>query len=175
MYDPLHWARFTMALYTNQNSPRNIYTSSPGCSHNSGMDVDGYDYSSSAFRSWVNTSSAYYPPRPSASRSSEREDPSFSKFMKYGKETGISENPYTLYALLGTAVLLENHREAYLVIKQWLVDTAQIPAERILIDCGIAGISDVKKPDLQIINIDKKYVLVQIEVDSGKMENTSSR
>ena len=70
----------------------------------------------------------------------------------FGTET--ESEIYTLSALLGRQQSqLEDHRGAYQAIK---LDTAQIPTDRILIDCKIAGIegcpqlltSELKKPDL---------------------------
>ena len=83
----------------------------------------------------------------------------------FGTET--ESEIYTLSALLGRQQSqLEDHRGAYQAIK---VDKAQIPTDRIHIDCKIAGIegcpqlltSELKKPDLQIIS-DDQCVLVLI-------------
>ena len=93
----------------------------------------------------------------------------------FGTET--ESEIYTLSALLGRQQSqLEDHRGAYQAIK---LDRAQIPTDRIHIDCKIAGIegcpqlltSELKKPDLPIIS-DDQCVLVQIEVDSGDVERT---
>ena len=131
--------------------------------------------------SWVKSSSAYYPPRLLASRSSTVVQIFSYNLMLLGTATGASENTYTLSALLRRQQSeVEPHTAAYQAINQWLVNEAQIPDENILIDHKIAGMegcctllwtSECKRPDLQIISANK-CVLVQIEVDSGDMEST---
>ena len=143
----------------------------------SGMDNDDPRYDPN-FAWEENCSTAVYPQLPPASRSSTILSHPY-ELVRWCLEIGSTQNPYKLCDLLEVQQsLLENHKDAYDAIMDWLVNKAEIPAHRILIDNKITGLigcpllstSECKRPDLQVTSANKR--VVQIEVDSGNLEST---
>ena len=130
------------------------------------------------YRAYKKSTSAYYPPFPSASLSSANKWFNPYSLVSSKVEVGTLLE-YTLNDLLGCPPG-SNHQESYKVIKGWLTERLNLTkGERIYIDKAVADSKDVpplwtsthKRPDLQIVST-TNHVLVQVEVDSSNKDST---
>ena len=127
------------------------------------------------YRAYKKSTSAYYPPFPSASLSSANKWFNPYTLVSSKVEVGGSSE-YTLNDLLGCPPG-SNHQESYEAIKGWLTKRLSLTGgESISIDREVADAhplwtSTHKRPDLQIVST-TNHVLVQVEVDSSNKDST---